>query len=88
METREKTWKDCGSAIRNLSRQRVWKHTLNGDDELRDDGKDLAAAMGQHVLDALLGEKVVGVLGFAQTLKEHGQVVVEVKLVNVDLEKR
>jgi hypothetical protein len=39
----------------------------------------------EQVLDALLCEKVVGVLDLAEPLEEHGQVVVVVELVDADL---
>ena len=61
--------------------------TLDGHDELGHDRQDFAAALCQEVLDALLREKVVGVLHLAEALKEHGKVVVVVQLVDADLKR-
>lgn len=37
--------------------------TLDGDDELGDDGQDLGASVLQHVMDSLAGEDLVRMSG-------------------------
>lgn len=54
--------------------------TLDGDDELRDDGQDLVGPSAEHVVHALLGEKRVGHLQLAEPVEENWQVVVEIQL--------
>eukprot|EP00306_Pavlova_sp_CCMP459_P009772 CAMPEP_0185191588 /NCGR_PEP_ID=MMETSP1140-20130426/15762_1 /TAXON_ID=298111 /ORGANISM="Pavlova sp., Strain CCMP459" /LENGTH=294 /DNA_ID=CAMNT_0027758297 /DNA_START=395 /DNA_END=1275 /DNA_ORIENTATION=+ len=58
---------------------------LNGDDELRDDGQDLRPSNLEHVVAALEGKELVRLLLLAQAVKEDGQVVMVVELVNVHL---
>jgi len=60
-------------------------HRLEGDDELRDDGQDLAAAVLEHVEGALDREEAVRLLLLAQAVAEDGEVVVVVELLNVHL---
>ena len=59
--------------------------TLDGDDQLGNHRQHLCAALFKHVKDTLHGQEAVGVLLLADALKEDGQVVVVVKLHNVDL---
>lgn len=54
--------------------------TLDGDDELRDDGQDLVGPSAEHVVHALLREKRVGHLQLAEPVEEDWQVVVEIQL--------
>lgn len=54
--------------------------TLDGDDELRDDGQDLVGPCAEHVVHALLREERVGHLQLAEPVEKDWQVVVEVKL--------
>ena len=58
--------------------------TLNRDDELRNDGKNLVATVVEHVHDALLGEESIWVLGLAEAVEEHRQVVVEVQFLDLN----
>ena len=46
-------------------------------------GQHLLPAAGHHVVDALLRQKSVGLLDLPQTIKEDGQVVVEVQLLQL-----
>lgn len=59
--------------------------TLDGDDELRDDGQDLGAAVLQHVMDSLAGQDLVRMGGLAQAVEEQRQEVVVVQLVDFHL---
>lgn len=59
--------------------------TLDGDDELRDDGQDLGAAVLQHVMDSLASQDLVRMGGLAQAIEEQRQEVVEVQLVDFHL---
>lgn len=54
--------------MRNSRRMRadaVLRLTLDGDDELRDDGQDLGAAVLQHVMDSLASQDLVRMGGLA-----------------------
>ena len=46
--------------------------TLDGDDELRDDGEDLSTALLKHVEDTLDGEESVRILLLTDALEENG----------------
>lgn len=59
--------------------------TLDGDDQLGNDGKDLSASLFEHVEDTLHGKEAVGVLLFTDTFEENGEVVMVIELHNVDL---
>ena len=59
--------------------------TLNGDDELRNDGENLSTALFEHVKDTLNGQESVWVLLFTNTLEENWKVMVVVKLLNFNL---
>lgn len=59
--------------------------TLDRDDQLRNHGEHLGATLLKHVEDALHREEAVGVLLLANALEEDGQVVVVVKLHDIDL---
>lgn len=59
--------------------------TLDGDDQLRDDWEHLSAALLEHVEDALDRQESVRVLLLADALKEDGEVVVVVELLDLDL---
>jgi len=61
------------------------KLTLNWDDKLGNHGKHLGTTLLEHVEHTLHGEETVGVLLFADTLEEDGQVMMVVELHNVDL---
>lgn len=61
------------------------KLTLDWDDQLRDNGQDLRATLLEHVEDTLNGEETVGVVLFTDTLEEDREVMMVVKLFNVDL---
>mmetsp|Transcript_72987 Transcript_72987/g.176111 ORF Transcript_72987/g.176111 Transcript_72987/m.176111 type:complete len:245 (-) Transcript_72987:370-1104(-) len=58
---------------------------LDRDDQLRDHGQDLGAAVLQHVAHALHREEAVGLLLLPQAVEEDGQVVVVVELLNIHL---
>lgn len=60
--------------------------TFDGDDELRDDGEDLAPAVLQHVMDPLPGEELVGKGHLAEPVEKQGQVVVVVQLLDLHLQ--
>jgi hypothetical protein len=74
-----------GSRVLRAATKLVSKLTLNGDDQLGDDGEDLRAALLEHVKHALDGQEAVGVLLLADTFEEDGQVVVVVELGDVNL---
>jgi len=59
--------------------------TLDGNDQLGNHRQHLCAALFQHVKDTLHGQEAVRVLLLANALEEDGQVVVVVKLHDVDL---
>lgn len=59
--------------------------TLDGDDELRDDGEDLSVACLEHVECALDSEEAVGLLLLTNAFEEDWQVVVVVQLLDVHL---
>jgi hypothetical protein len=52
---------------------------------LRDDGENLGTALLEHVKDTLDGEESIWVLLFADTLEENRQVMVIIKLLDLDL---
>ena len=58
--------------------------TFNGNDELRDDGENLSTTLLKHIKDTLNGEETVWVLLLTDSLEENGQVVVVVKLLNLN----
>mmetsp|Transcript_35192 Transcript_35192/g.113355 ORF Transcript_35192/g.113355 Transcript_35192/m.113355 type:complete len:224 (+) Transcript_35192:85-756(+) len=58
---------------------------LDRDDQLRDNGQDLGAAVLQHVKDALDRKKAVRLLLLADAIEKDGKVVVIVELLNVHL---
>lgn len=59
--------------------------TLDGDDELRDDGQDLGAAVFQHVMDSLASQDLIRMGGLAQAVEKQRQEVVVVQLVDLYL---
>eukprot|EP00962_Isochrysis_galbana_P023524 scaffold7119_cov129-Isochrysis_galbana.AAC.2 len=61
---------------------------LDRDDQLRDNGQDLGAAVLQHVKDALDRKKAVRLLLLADAIEKDGKVVVIVELLNVHLRKQ
>lgn len=61
--------------------------TLDWDDELRDDWQNFWATFLKHVESALNREESVGLLFFADALKENGQIVMVVELHNVNFPK-
>ena len=66
--------------------------TLDWDDQLRNNRENLSATLIQHVENTLHSEESIWILLFTDTLEENGQVMVIVKLVDlnfpVDLELR
>jgi hypothetical protein len=52
---------------------------------LRDDGENLGTALLEHVKDTLDGEESIWVLLFADTLEENRQVMVIIKLLDLNL---
>ena len=52
--------------------------TLDGNDELGNDGEDLCPAMLKHVVHALPSKELVGVCRFTESVKEQRQIVVVV----------
>jgi hypothetical protein len=58
--------------------------TFNGDDELRNDGEHFSTTLLEHIEDTLNGEETIWVLLLTDTLEENGQVVVVVKLLNLN----
>ena len=59
--------------------------TLDGNDELRDDGEDLGLAVGEQVVHALDRQEPVWVLLLADALHEDWQVVMVVELLDLNL---
>lgn len=59
--------------------------TLDGDDELRNDGEDLGTTLLEHVEDALHCEETVWVLLLTDALEEDGQIMVVVQLLDLNL---
>ena len=59
--------------------------TLDGDDELRDDGEDLGTTLLKHVKDTLDGEESVRILLLTDAFEEDGQVMMIVELLNLNL---
>jgi len=59
--------------------------SLDGDNQLGNDGEHLGAAFLKHVEDALHSEEAVGVLLLTDSLEEDGQVVMVVELHDIDL---
>ena len=60
--------------------------TLYRYDELGYDGEDLWSTVLQHVVHSLPGKELVGVAGLTEPVKEEGQVVVVVQLLNLHLQ--
>jgi hypothetical protein len=58
------------------------KLTFDRDDQLRDDREDFSATLLQHVEGTLHRQESVGLMLLADSLKENGQVVVIVQLIN------
>ena len=58
--------------------------TLDGDDELRDDGEDLGVSACQKVKDSLNSKESVWVLLLADTLHEDWEIVMIIKLVHLN----
>lgn len=58
--------------------------TLDWDDQLRNNGQYFSAALFKHIENTLDGEETVGVLLLADTFKEDWEVMMVVKLHNVD----
>jgi len=52
---------------------------------LGNDGENLGTTLLEHVKDTLHGKEAVGVLLFADTLEEDGQVMMVIELHNIDL---
>ena len=52
---------------------------------MRDDGENLGTALLEHVKDTLDGEESIWVLLFADTLEENRQVMVIIKLLDLNL---
>ena len=61
------------------------ERTLNWQNELRDDGKDLGAAVIQEVVNATHGEDIERVINLDQCVKEQRQVVMVVELLYLHL---
>ena len=61
------------------------KLTLNWDDQLGNDGEDLGTTLLEHVEDTLHSKEAVGVLLFADAFEEDRQVMMIIKLHNIDL---
>jgi len=61
------------------------QRSLDGDDELGDDGKDLSLTVLEEVEDALDSKESVWVLLLADTFHEDGEVMMVVKLVDFNL---
>ena len=59
--------------------------TLNRDDKLRNNGENLGTALLEHIEDTLNGQEAVGVDLLTDALKEDGQVVVVVELLDLNL---
>jgi len=59
--------------------------SLDWDNKLGNDGEDLGTTLLEHVKDTLHGKEAVGVLLFADTLEEDGEVMMVIELHNVDL---
>lgn len=58
---------------------------LDGDDELWNNWKNLGTAMLQHVMNPLSCKELVRMCCFTESVKEHWQVVVVVKLFDFNL---
>ena len=61
------------------------KLTLDGDDQLGDDGEHLSSTLFKHVESALDGQEAVGVGFLPDSFKEDRQVVVVVQLSDIHL---
>ena len=48
--------------------------------------KDFRTAIGEHVVNPLLGESLIRIFYFAKTVKKHGQVVVVIEFLKVGLQ--
>ncbi len=59
--------------------------TLDRDDELWNDGEDLGLSVFEQVMDALDSEEAVWFLLLTDALHKDGQVMMVVKLANLDL---
>lgn len=59
--------------------------SLDWDNELRNNWEHFCSTFFEHVKDTLYGEETVGVLLFADAFEEDGQVVMVVKLGDIDL---
>ena len=58
---------------------------LDRDNKLRDDGEDLSATVLEHIKDTLNCEETIRIHLFANTLKEDRQVVMIIKLLDLNL---
>jgi len=59
-----------------LDHMKDMKLTLNGDDELWNDGENLCATFFKHIENTLDSEETIGVLLLSDTLKENGEIMV------------
>jgi len=59
--------------------------SLDGDDQLRNNGQNLSATVLQHIKHTLDGKETVGIHFLANTLEEDRQVVMIIELLNLDL---
>ena len=71
-----------GSLVRTFKFQMMAQLTLDGDDELRDDGEDLGISASKEVKDSLNSEESVWVLLLADTFHEDWEVVMIIELVH------
>ena len=58
---------------------------LDRDDELGNDRENLVGTVFQHVMNALSGEKLVGMSNLAESVKEKWEIVMEVQLLDLYL---
>mmetsp|Transcript_46382 Transcript_46382/g.76921 ORF Transcript_46382/g.76921 Transcript_46382/m.76921 type:complete len:313 (+) Transcript_46382:155-1093(+) len=70
---------------RNEFRVSCVQRCLDGNNELRHNGKHLGASLLQHVVCALHCQETVRVLFFSEAIKEHWQVMMVVQLLDVNL---
>lgn len=59
--------------------------TLDGNNELWDDGQNLGTAMLQHVVDTLAGKELVGMARLTEAVEEQRQIVVVVQPLDLHL---
>ena len=65
-----------------------FKLTLDGDDELGDNRENLSSTVGEQIVDTLHSQEPVWVLLLTDTFHKDGQVVMVVKLADLNLPRK